>query len=242
MDHHLHLVTVTYDNETHSVSYSICPNIQSSNYTLTSTSRRILLPQNYNQLNDYMCNPMNRKGIACSECANGFGPSFISLWYNCVSCSDTWYGVPLFICLLRRSWNTKNDIIDVFITFLFLSYSKYLYQTVLLLLNQRVFNYTESGKLINAHNRITIDLTVAYGSKGHLFVLIPALIVLIIFNIAPPILLILHPCKIFSSCLSRCRLNYFVVNIFVDKLQGCYRDGLEEGRDICGAFQVSTLS
>ena len=90
---------ITYDNETHSVSYSICPNIQSSNYTLTSTRRRILLPQNFNQLDDYMCNPMNRKGIACSECANGFGPSFTSLWYNCVSCSDTWYRVPLFICL-----------------------------------------------------------------------------------------------------------------------------------------------
>lgn len=55
---------------------------------------------------------------------------------------------------------------------------------------------------------------------------------LIIFNIAPPILLILHPCKIFSSCLSRYRLNGFVMNIFVDKLQGCYRDGLEEGRDM----------
>ena len=34
----------------------------------------------------------------------------------------------------------------------------------------------------------------------------------------------------FSSCLSRCRLNCFIVNIFVDKLQGCYRDGLERRR------------
>ena len=365
---------ITYDNETHSVSYSICPNIQSSNYTLTSTRRRILLPQNFNQLNDYMCSPMNRKGTACSECANGFGPSFTSLWYNCVSCQDTWYRVPLFICLefvpitifyfiilvfqislatapmpcfimyaqfiiasldlcvlsgsaslkdvlfahdgnlrldvkiiatiygvfnldffqllmpplcinskmklihifsfgyisafypiflisltwisvelhghnfrplvwlwrpfhkcfvsLRRSWNTKNDIIDVFITFLLLSYNKCLYQTVLLLLNQRVLNYTESGKLINVHHQIAVDVTVAYGSKDHLIVLLPALIVSITFNIAPPILLILHGCKIFNSCLSRCRLNCFVVNIFVDKLQGCYRDGLEEGRDM----------
>ena len=39
----------------------------------------ISLPDNVSELNDYMCGPMNRKGFVCSECIEGFGPSFTSL-------------------------------------------------------------------------------------------------------------------------------------------------------------------
>ena len=46
-----------------------------------------------------MCGPFNRKGIVCSECADGFGPSVISFGYRCVNCTDTWYGVPLILLL-----------------------------------------------------------------------------------------------------------------------------------------------
>ena len=63
-------------------------------------------------------------------------------------------------------------------------------------------------------------------------VLIPALMIFVVLNIVPPLLLLLHPFKAFKKCLSKCRLNFLAVNIFVDKLQGCYRDGLDEGRDM----------
>ena len=365
---------ITYDKETHIVSVSNCPNSPSTNYTLTITRRRILLPQNFTSLNDYMCNPMSRKGTVCSECANGFGPSFTSFGYNCVSCQHTWYGVPLFVFLelvpitifyfivlvfrisfatapmpcfimyaqfivaslflcrftdnasvkdvlfthdgslrldikiivmlygvfnldffrlfwpplcmnikmkfihivsfgyisalypiflisvtwisielhgrnfqplvwlwrpfhrcfvsLRRSWDTRSDIIDAFITFFLLSYSKCMYQTLLLLIPQGVYNYTKTGKLINIHKKVTIDQTVTYGSKDHLVFLIPALVIFVVYNIFPPLMLTLHPHKAFKFCLSKCRLNTFALSIFVDKLQGCYRDGLGEGQDM----------
>ena len=365
---------VTYDKEAGIMSFSNCPNIQSNNYTLTRTRRNIQLPENFSQLNDYMCGPLNRNGIACSKCANGFGPSFTSLGYNCVSCRETWYRVPLFLCLelvpitifyfiilvfqisfatapmpcfimyaqfivasfylsrfsdnvslkdvlfthdgslrldiklinmvygvfnldflrvvlpplcinrqtkfihiisfgyvsalhpiflisltwisielhgrnfrllvwlwrpfhkcfvsLRRSWNTKSDIIDVFITFFLLSYSKCMYLTLFLLTSQGVYNYTESGKLMNIHHRLTFDPTVTYGSKEHLVLLVPAMMIFFILNIVPPLLLTLHPHKVFKWCQSKCRINLFAVNIFVEKLQGCYRDGLDGGRDM----------
>ena len=364
---------VTFDQSTNTVSISNCPNFQINNYTLT-TARRILLPQSFSQLNDYMCGPMNTKGTVCSECADGFAPSFTSFGSKCVSCHDTWYGVPLFICLelvpitffyfiilvfqisfatapmpcfimyaqfivtslylcrfndnaslkallfthdgnlkldmktidmiygvfnldffrlflpplcinnkmkfihiflfgyisalypfllitltwisielhghnfrplvwlwrpfhrcfvsLRRTWDESNDIIDVFVTFFLLSYSRCLYQTIFLLVGQRIYNYTESGQFINIHHQLMIDQTVAYVSKDHLLFLIPALMIFVILNILPPLLLILHPCKTFKMYLSKCRLNFLAMNIFIDKLQGCYRDGMGEGRDM----------
>ena len=59
----------------------------------------IKLPGNISELNDYMCGPMNRKGRLCSECIDGFAPSVISLGSVCSNCTDTWYGVPLYLCL-----------------------------------------------------------------------------------------------------------------------------------------------
>ena len=41
---------------------------------------------------------MNRKGILCSECINGFGPSVTSPIFTCSNnCTDTWYGIPLYL-------------------------------------------------------------------------------------------------------------------------------------------------
>ena len=63
------------------------------------TDNYIILPKNVSKLNDYMCGPMNRKGRLCGECIDGFGPSFTSLGSICSNCTDTWYGVPLFLFL-----------------------------------------------------------------------------------------------------------------------------------------------
>ena len=46
-----------------------------------------------------MCGPLSRKGLVCSECADGLGPSVTSFGYRCVNCTDAWYGVPLFLLL-----------------------------------------------------------------------------------------------------------------------------------------------
>ena len=57
------------------------------------------LPDNISELNDYMCGPMNRKGLLCKDCIDGFAVSATSVGYKCSNCSDTWYGVPLYLVL-----------------------------------------------------------------------------------------------------------------------------------------------
>ena len=64
---------------------------------LNFTSDGYLLPNNISELNDYMCGPMNRKNRLCSDCIDGFGPSFTSIGFECSNCTDRLYGVPLYL-------------------------------------------------------------------------------------------------------------------------------------------------
>ena len=59
----------------------------------------IKLPDNISELNDYMCGPMNRKGLLCKDCIDGFGPSVTSLRYKCSNCTDAWYSIPLYLAV-----------------------------------------------------------------------------------------------------------------------------------------------
>ena len=337
-------------------------------YNITS-SQQILLPINLSQLNDYMCGPLNRKGLVCSECADGFGPSVTSFGYRCVNCtqSDAWYGVLLFLftvlvpitlfyvivlvfqikvlsapmpcfimyaqvvvlvfdpnhcisftnssnltldvkimltlygifnlyfghhinilppyCLnkhlkfihlailgyvsafypmllifltwlcvelhgrnfrplvwlwrpvhrcfvrLRRRWDTKSDIIDVFATFFFLSYNRILYQTVLLTCSKGVKHINVSGSHFTTYHS-QLDLSISYRNAHQLTLETLVILFATVCIILPPLLLTLYPIKRFRSILLKCRINFVAIHIFMDKVYSCYRDGLDEGRDM----------
>ena len=62
---------VTYSGDTKLLSMSSCRYFEPENYNVTSY-QHIVLPRNLSQLNDYMCGPLNRKSLVCSECADGF--------------------------------------------------------------------------------------------------------------------------------------------------------------------------
>ena len=53
-----------------------------------------------------------------------------------------------------------------------------------------------------------------------------------IFNILPATVLTLYPVRLFQKCLSKFKLDGLVLNTFVDKFCGCYRNGLDGGRDM----------
>ena len=84
---------------------------------------------------------------------------YISLFYPFLLILLTWFCVELhghnfrpIVCLwrplhgyfvrLRRGWNTKSDLIDVFASFFLLSYSKILYQIMLTFDSKGVNNYS----------------------------------------------------------------------------------------------------
>ena len=59
----------------------------------------ISLPDNVQELNEFMCKPLNRKGKICQECIDGFGPAVTSVGYQCSNCTSAWYGIPLYLFL-----------------------------------------------------------------------------------------------------------------------------------------------
>ena len=362
----------TFNEKIQLLSIFACPYFQWDNYKSFRHHNQIELLQNLSELNNRICGPLNRKGLVCSECTDGFGPSVTSFEYRCANCTDNWYGVPLFlflefvpitvfyiICLafqicitsapmpcfimyaqiivitfdsatsttptlykiirkeiwnhrldikitlllyrvfnlefghyllppyclssslkfihvaylgyisafyplllifltwvcvelhgrnfrplvwlwkpfhrcfvrLRRGWDTKSDIIDVFTTFFLLSYGKIMYQTLLLLNRDEITNINHLGQHFTSYQCVA-DQSIPYGSTYHLLFAIPSVLIFIICNFLPPLLLILYPSRAFQLCLSKCHLNSITLNIFIEKIYGCYRNGLDGGRDM----------
>ena len=130
---------------------------------------------------------------------------------------------------LRRGWNTKSDLIDVFASFFLLSYSKILYQIILTMDVTTIYNYS----LVDGHGSqehvhvLKVDTSI--DTKSTRYLVIHSIIVLFCLSFVsfPPCLLLLYPVGIFQRFLSKCISNRFriILHIFVEKFQSCYRDG-----------------
>ena len=89
---------MTYDEESGTSTVSYCPYFTLQGHNISGPGL-INLPDNISELNEYMCGPMNRKGIVCSECIDGYGPSVTSLKFQCSTCNSVWYGVLIYLLI-----------------------------------------------------------------------------------------------------------------------------------------------
>ena len=144
-----------------------------------------------------------------------------------------WLWKPFHRCFvrLRRGWNIKSDIIDVFTTLFLLSYNKILYQTFLLIGSKGIKNFSESGSYFTTYHS-QLDLSISIQSTHLLTQGVLVTLIAILCLILPPLLLILYPIKRFRLFLSKCHINFVAIHIFMDKVYSCYKDGLNGGRDM----------
>ena len=149
--------------------------------------------------------------------------------------------MPFHTCFVRikRRWDTASDLINVFASFFLLSFTKVLYQALLLLTVRRIKTLQYDGAscgfyYIEFANVIAVDQSVSYGSTTHLLYLTPGMLITFIFVVLPSFLLTFYPFRVFRAVLSVCRVNKPSINFFVEKFYGCYRDGLdgENARDM----------
>ena len=89
---------MTYDEESGTSVVSYCSYFTLQGHNISGPGL-INLPDNISELNEYMCGPMNRKGIVCRECIDGYGPSVTSLKFQCSTCSNVWYGVVMYLLI-----------------------------------------------------------------------------------------------------------------------------------------------
>ena len=146
---------------------------------------------------------------------------------------------PVKTCLLKfeKESNIKASIIDVFATFLLLSYSKILYVNIDLL----VFTVPvdSSGKSVGTF--LYYDANYEYFGPNHLPYGTLALASLTIFNILPILLFLFYPMKWFQRCLNHFKLSRIALHTFVDSFSGCYKDGTEPGTRDCRYFAALFL-
>ena len=154
------------------------------------------------------------------------------------SCGYIWRPFHRCFARLRRGWNTKSDLIDVFASFFLLSYSKILYQIILTMNVTTIDNYS----LVDGHGSqehvhvLKVDTSI--DTKSTRYLVIHSVIVLfcLSFVIFPPCLLLLYPVGIFQRLLSKCTSKRFriILHIFVEKFQSCYRtrDGPDSSKGI----------
>ena len=77
---------MTDDRLTHEPIISACP------YTCLVTNGYYTLPCNASTIENFTCGQYNRRGVACGECAPGFGPPVYSYSAHCTNCTQTHYG------------------------------------------------------------------------------------------------------------------------------------------------------
>ena len=156
-----------------------------------------------------------------------------------------WRPFHKYFVRLRRDWNTTSDLVDVFASFFLLSYGRILFQSILLINCRPNYYYSDSQEnksIARSASSAYYDPSMPCNSPNHVGVALLAAVTTCLFNIIPALLLVLYPIKVLRVCLSKCRLECIVVNTFANKFHGCYRDGLDGGRDMRSLSGLYLLS
>ena len=162
----------------------------------------------------------------------------IFLTWVCVELYDrkfrllVWLWKPFQKCLKGNGYHI--DFINAFASFFLLSFTKMVYQVVLLLVQRETENrqFEEDDYFLDYVYIVGIDQTVIYGSTEHLLFAIPAAILSFVLSTLPAVFLTLYPIRLFRVLFSKCRLDGIVINTFMEKFYSCYRTGLDGGRDM----------
>ena len=135
---------------------------------------------------------------------------------------------------IKNKRDSKCTAIDMFSTFLLLSYSKSLEQLLFILKFQyNVILYNTNN--LPTRRLLSIDPSIKlFGLHHLLFILVPFILFSIIF-IPLVTILALYPLKRCRPICLKCACGGHrraALNIFVEKFYSCYRDGLDGGRDM----------
>ena len=74
-----------------------CPYIKLRDYDSSSNSTYIRVPTNLSEINSFSCSPLNRRGLVCSQCKQGYGVSFLTAGLRCAKCSSPLRGWILYL-------------------------------------------------------------------------------------------------------------------------------------------------
>ena len=153
----------------------------------------------------------------------------VILAYMCIHLHARGCKLLIFLCLpfrkcyvrIQNKVDIKASIIDVFASFLVLSYVKFLALTFDLLTPIKVYNV--KGESLGYY--VFYDANLKYFGSEHLPYAILALVIAFSLSL-PLLLLLLYPLRTFQRFCG----NWQALPIFIDSFQGVYKDGVVEGK------------
>ena len=143
----------------------------------------------------------------------------------------TWKPISFILRQLRRRWNTRTSLVDVFASFLYLSSSRLLWTSMNFLVPNTVYTYQHTAGLLTRKHYLLTAPSVEYcGTRHYQFALL-AMTVLFSLFIVPMVLLFLYPFRWFQHILNKIGINSLVLRTFMEVFQGSYKDGTNGTKD-----------
>ena len=140
-----------------------------------------------------------------------------------------WLSKPFSLCFRfhETSVDAKTVSLNTLAAFYYMGFAKLAALSIVLLKSTPVYN--ETGQIVDHVS--FYDGSLSFMRSHHLPYAVLAIAVLIFLVIIPVFLMIFYQFQIVQKCLRKCHLHRPGLMIFMDALQGCYRDGSEGGKD-----------
>ena len=152
-----------------------------------------------------------------------------------------WSPFQALLHLFQSNWDIRTSTVDVFATFFFLTYAKFLNACFDLLIPVRVYHFSKPEHHVNYTWRLYYDATIPYFGTDHTPFAILAIAVLLIIVIIPTVIIIVYPFKVCQRCFNVLPFrSQILLHTFMDSFQGCYKDGTEIGTQDCSVFTFHT--
>ena len=166
----------------------------------------------------------------------------ICITYVCVYLHDNYHSIvllwsPFYKCFarIRREWHIRKSLIDVFATFLLLSFTKIFNVSICILAPSALYNV--HGQKLRDY-ALYFDGSVKSFGKDHIPYAILAIVMLILFNITPTVVLLLYPFRVIQNCLNRAPYRLQAMHTFVDAFQGSFKIAPYDCRYFAAFFLV----
>ena len=145
-----------------------------------------------------------------------------------------WKLLSVILKPLRKHWNVKTSLVDVFASFIYLSSTRLLVTSMNFLVPLTTYTYHQGT---DGHMKLTTSYylfnspSVQYFGREHLPFALLALTLTLLFFALPMALLFVYPSSYFQRVLNKCGLNSLILRTFVEVFQGPFKDGTNSARD-----------
>ena len=127
---------------------------------------------------------------------------------------------PFYKCLARcrRSWEVKGSVVNAFVTFLILSYSKFCSISLSLLKPTRLYN--KFGNVT-----YTLFFAADFNINAYIPLAILASIITVVMIFLPAMFLLFYQNRFFQQCLTTCKIKCVLIHELANITQAYFKNG-----------------